>query len=185
MQAFCWQFMEAEMTEMPGAGKSERTEGRAGYRSGYCNRGACDAGGNAGAAGAADAGRAFSTSVFESYQRSEKALAASMVAMYVNGVSTRKVSRITEELCGRVFLAGTISNMAKGLDEELKAFAERGLEEEYPYLILEARCAKARENRVAGTRAAPTALGVSRDGRCEVLAAELANRESGVSWKDF
>jgi putative transposase len=59
--------------------------------------------------------------------------------MYVQGVSTRKVKAVTEELCGHEFSASTISRCNQKLDEELKEFAERPLEEDYPYLILDAR----------------------------------------------
>lgn len=58
--------------------------------------------------------------------------------MYVQGVSTRKVKAIVEELCGHEFSASTVSNMVKRLDEELERFAQRHLEEAYPYVILDA-----------------------------------------------
>ena len=62
-----------------------------------------------------------------------------MMEVYVQGVSTRKVSRITEELCGVGFSAATVSSLAAALDGRLEKFARRRLEEEYPYLILDAR----------------------------------------------
>ena len=67
----------------------------------------------------------FRTEVFERYQRSEKALVASLMEMYIQGVSTRKVKAITEELCGHEFSASTISGMVQKLDEELEQFAQR------------------------------------------------------------
>ena len=185
MKAVFERIMEAEMEERLGAAKSERTAGRAGYRSGHCTRKLTTRVGTLELRVPQTREGRFSTTVFESYQRSDKALVAAMVSMYVNGVSTRKVSRITEELCGAGFSAGTISNLVKKLDEELTAFARRPLEDEYPYLILDARYEKVREDNVAGTRAVQIALGVGWDGRCEVLGVELANRESGVSWKCF
>ncbi|RWK99208.1 transposase, partial [Mesorhizobium sp.] len=81
------------------------------------------------------AGR-FSTELFERYQRSEKALVSALVEMYVQGVSTRKVKAITEELCGHAFSASTVSQATARLDEALKAFFEQRLAEPYPYLIL-------------------------------------------------
>ena len=83
--------------------------------------------------------------MFERYQRSEKALVAAMLEMYVQGVSTRKVKSITEELCGHEFSSSSVSRIVKTLDEELEKFAQRRLVEPYPYLILDARtrrCAK-------------------------------------------
>ena len=64
----------------------------------------------------------FSTELFERYQRSEQALVATLAEMYVQGVSTRKVKAITEELCGHSFAASTISAINKGLDEGLTKF---------------------------------------------------------------
>jgi transposase-like protein len=81
----------------------------------------------------------FRTEVFERYQRSEKALVGALAEMYVQGVSTRKVKAITEELCGHEFSASTISRINQSLDGELEKFASRQLEEEYPYLVLDAR----------------------------------------------
>ena len=130
------------------------------------------------------AGR-FSTEIFQRYQRSEKALVAALAEMYIQGVSTRKVQEITEELCGHAFSASTISQIVKKLDVELESFASRRLVEDYPYLILDARYEKVRENGIVGSRAVLTALGINWDGRRSVLAVELANRESKSSWRDF
>jgi transposase-like protein len=80
----------------------------------------------------------FQTEFFERHQRSEKALVAVMLEMYVQGVSTRKVKTITEELCGYEFSSSTISRIVQKLDEELERLARRRLEEPYLYLILDA-----------------------------------------------
>jgi len=77
--------------------------------------------------------RIFSTELFERSQRSEKAL----VQMYVQGVSTRKVKAITEELCDHSSSASTISDATARLDKTLKAFFTRRLKEPFPYLIME------------------------------------------------
>jgi len=84
------------------------------------------------------AGR-FSTELFERYQRSEQALVATLAEMYVQGVSTRKVKAITEELCGHAFSASSISASNEKLDANLAAIARRRLDEPFPYLILDAR----------------------------------------------
>jgi putative transposase len=112
-------------------------------------------------------------------------LVAALVAMYVQGVSTRKVKKITEQLCGHRFSASTISNIVKTLDAQLLAFARRRLEEPFAYLILDARYEKVRENGVIGSQAVQIALGIDWEGRRQVLAVELANRESHSSWKEF
>jgi len=179
------QVLEAEMEETLGAAKSQRTEGRIGYRSGYYSRSLVTRVGNIELRVPQDRQGRFRTEIFERYQRSEKALVGALTEMYVQGVSTRKVKAITEELCGHEFSASTISRLNQGLDEELEKFATRRLEEDYPYLILDARYEKVREDGVIRSRAVLVAIGVNRDGRRCVLAVELANRESASSWKEF
>ena len=126
----------------------------------------------------------FRTEIFERYQRSEKALVAALTEMYVQGVSTRKVKAVTEELCGHEFSASTISRMNQRLDEELEKFARRRLEEAYPYLILDARYEKVREDGVIRSQAVLMAIGIDWEGRRCVLAVELANRESPAVGKN-
>ncbi|MGH0366832.1 IS256-like element ISRm5 family transposase, partial [Sinorhizobium meliloti] len=127
----------------------------------------------------------FSTELFERYQRSERALVATLAEMYVQGVSTRKVKAITEELCGHAFSASSISAINKRLDESLKAFAERSLEEPFAYLILDARYEKVREAGVVMSQAVLIAVGIDWDGRRQILSVEMAGRESRSAWKDF
>ncbi len=127
----------------------------------------------------------FSTEVFDRYQRSEKALVSALAEMYIQGVSTRKVKEITEQLCGHAFNRSVISQINKKLDSELTKFARRLLEVEYPYLILDARYEKVRIEGVIRTQAVLVGLGVTWEGRREVLAVEVANRESLSSWEDF
>ena len=177
--------LEAEMTAALGAEKGERSEGRLGYRSGSYGRTLVTRVGTLELRVPQDRDGRFSTRLFERYQRSEKALVAALAEMYVQGVSTRKVKAITEELCGHAFSASAISAVNKTLDAELAAFAERRLEEAYPYLILDARYEKVREGGVIRSRAVQVAIGVDREGRRNVLGVELANRESVTSWKDF
>jgi putative transposase len=119
--------LEAEMTETLHAGKGERTGGRVGYRSGYYDRRLVTRVGVLELRVPQDRGGRFSTELFERYQRSEKALVAALAEMYVQGVSTRKVKAVTEELCGHGFSASTISEATARLDGALKAFSERRL----------------------------------------------------------
>src|ERR1700759_3501320 len=131
--------LEAEMNEALGAQKGERTEGRMGYRSGYYVRNLVTRVGRLELRVPQDRQGRFSTELFERYQRSERALVAALGEMYVQGVSTRKVKAITEELCGQEFSASPISAINQRLDEELEPFMCRQLEEEYSYVILDAR----------------------------------------------
>jgi len=179
------QVLEAEMEEAVGAEKGERTPNRQGYRAGYYGRTLVTRVGKLELRVPQDRQGRFRTEVFERYQRSEKALVGALTEMYVQGVSTRKVKAITEELCGHEFSASTISRLNQNLDEELDKFAERRLEEPYPYLILDARYEKVREDGVIRSQAVMIAIGVDWEGRRNVLAVELAHRESQSSWKQF
>src|SRR5215468_8654174 len=177
--------LEAEMTEAIGAAKGERSETRLSYRSGYYGRSLITRVGTLELRVPQDRMGRFSTELFERYQRSEKALVGSLAEMYVQGVSTRKVKAVTEALCGHSFSASSISTINKSLDEGLQAFAERRLDEHYPYLILDARYEKVREAGVILSQAVLVAVAVDEDGRRQILAVELANRESRSSWRDF
>ena len=177
--------LEAEMNEAVGAAKGERSAERCGYRSGYYGRSLVTRVGKLELRVPQDRQGRFSTEVFERYQRSEKALVAALTEMYVQGVSTRKVKAISEELCGHAFSASTISELNKKLDDELARFARRRLEPEYAYLILDARYEKVREAGVIRSRAVLVAIGIDWEGRRQVLGVELANRESTTSWREF
>ena len=177
--------LEGEMTEFLGAAPSERSETRSGYRAGYYHRGLVTRIGKLELRIPRDRSGEFSTALFERYARSEKALVAALAEMYVQGVSTRKVKAITEELCGHSFSASAISAINKSLDEALERFASRQLEEAYPYVILDARYEKVREDGVIRSMAVQIAIGINWEGQRQVLAVETANRESQSSWKDF
>lgn len=185
LQKVMQETLEAEMDKLLGAERYERTGTRTGYRSGYYERTLITRVGPIELRVPQDRDGRFSTEIFERYQRSEKALVSALAEMYVQGVSTRKVTEITEALCGQSFSASTISRINKTLDAELAAFANRPLEEEYPYLILDARYEKVREDGVVRPQAVLVALGVNGDGRRCVLAVEIANRESTTSWRDL
>lgn len=177
--------LEAEMTEALGAGKGERSEGRLGYRSGYYSRALITRVGALELRIPQDRQGRFSTELFERYQRSEKALVGALAEMYVQGVSTRKVKAVTEALCGHEFSASSISAVNKSLDESLRAFSERRLEDAYPYLILDARYERVREGGIIVSQAVLVAVAVDWEGRRQILAIDLANRESRSSWRDF
>lgn len=125
----------------------------------------------------------FSTELFERCQRPEKTLAAALAGRDVQGVSARKVKAVTEEPCGHAFPAFSIGAINKKPDASLKAFSGRRLEEAFPSVILDARLASYPRSR--RDREPLIAVAVDWEGRRQVLAMELANRESRSSWKDF
>jgi putative transposase len=185
VRAVMQEMLEAEMTDALGAEKSERPPARLGYRAGYYTRTLVTRVGKLELRVPQDRDGRFSTELFERYQRSEQALVATLAEMYVQGVSTRKVKAITEELCGHSFSASAISAINKRLDESLAAFAQRPLAEPFPYLILDARYEKVREGGIVTSQAVLIAVGIDWDGRRQILSVEMANRESRSSWKEF
>ena len=185
VQTVLQELLEAEMTEALGAEKGERTAARLGYRSGYYDRTLISRVGKLELRVPQDRHGRFSTELFERYQRSEKALVAALAEMYVQGVSTRKVKAITEELCGHSFSAAAISAINLKLDDGLAEFGRRRLDEACPYLIVDARYERVREAGVIRSQAVLLAIGINWDGRRSVLAVELANRESRSSWREF
>lgn len=185
IQKLCQEILEAEMQSMLGAASHERSDTRKGYRAGYYSRQFITRIGSIELRVPRDREGKFSTELFERYQRSEKALLGAMAEMYVQGVSTRKVKAVTEELCGHEFSAATISNINKGLDGQLKAFAERPLEHPFPYVMLDARYEKVRNGGIVTSQAVLVAIGIGWEGTKEVLGVALANRESRTSWKEF
>jgi hypothetical protein len=92
---------------------------------------------------------------------------------------------VTETLCGHSFSASSVSEMNRTLDAALTAFATRRLDEPYPYLILDARYERVREGGVIASQAVLIAVAVDAEGRRQILAVELANRESTSSWREF
>ena len=107
------EFLEAEMAQAVGAEKGERVEGRLSYRSGYYARSLITRVGKLELRVPQDRNGRFSTEIFERYQRSEKALVAALTQMDIQGVSTRKVTAISEELCGHSLSASAISEIIR------------------------------------------------------------------------
>lgn len=127
----------------------------------------------------------FYPALLERYQRSEAALIAALAECYVQGVSTRKVRRICEELFGEGLSAETVSRYARELDEELEPWRERELEGEFPYLILDARYEKVRREKRIVDAAVLVAIGVDAEGYRQVLGVEVAAGETELTWSKF
>ncbi len=176
--------LEQEMADALGAEKGKRSPERLDHRSGYYDRALVTRVGKLELRIPQDRQGHFSTQIFERYQRSEKALVSALAEMYIQGVSTRKVKAITEELCGHAFSPSAISAVNKSLDESLERFAKRPLEEAYPHLVLDARDEKVREDGVIRSQAVQIAIGINDEGRRQILAVELAKRESQTGWRD-
>ncbi len=176
--------LEAEFTEFLGAEPHERTERRRGYRNGYRPRMLTTRVGKLDLLVPRDREGRFSTELFERYQRSEKALVLSLMEMYVQGVSTRKVKKITEQLCGVEVSRSVVSELAKGLDEQIEAWRTCEIEEEYPYLIVDALFEKVRHGLHVKSDAVLVVTGISTDGYRRHLGVWLADVESKQTWLD-
>lgn len=127
----------------------------------------------------------FKTLVFENYSRSEAALVAGMAEMVVNGVSTRKVSRVMETLCGTSFSKSAVSEVCKDLDKAVKEFRTRPLEGDYPFLTVDATYFKVRENSRVISKAFMIAYGTNAEGHREILGFGVYANESSATWTDF
>ena len=127
----------------------------------------------------------FKTLVFDNYSRSEAALVASMAEMVVNGVSTRKVSKVMETLCGTSFSKSAVSEVCKDLDKAVKEFRSRPLEGDYPFLTVDATYFKVRENSRVISKAFMIAYGTNGQGHREILGFGVYANESSATWTDF
>ena len=130
--------LQTEFDRFIGAGPYERNKERKGYRNGSYRRVIKTRVGNIELEVCRDRDGIFQTELFHRYGRSEQALVLTMVDMYLNGISTRKVGKVVEELCGYSISKSQVSILAKELDETLQLWRERHLESEYPYLVVDA-----------------------------------------------
>jgi transposase-like protein len=118
--------------------------------------------------------------------RSERALKVALAEMYVQGVSTRKVAAITEELCGFSVSSAQVSRAAAELDTVLSAWRERPLGGQVtPYLILDARYEKVRQNGLVQDAAVLIAVGVGQDGKRRIVGVSVSLSEHEVHWRAF
>jgi transposase-like protein len=180
------ELLEAEMTEHIGAAPYERGAGRAGHRNGHKPRTLRTRVGTLNLLVPQDREGTFSTQLFARYQRNEKALCLALMEMYVEGVSTRKVKDITEELCGTSFSKSTVSSLAVGLDTELEGWRSRRLEAEaYPYLYVDARYEKVRVNQRIVSQGVLIASAVRNDGFREIVGVEVADTESEATYQEL
>jgi transposase-like protein len=177
------QVLEAQVTDHLQAAPYERTEQRQGYRNGYKPRQFTTRVGTLSLRVPQVREGQFSTELFARYQRSEQALVLTLMEMVVNGVSTRKVAQITEELCGKEFAKSTVSDLCKGLDPVVHAWNERELSHQcFPFLLVDALVLKGRERGQVRALSALIATGVNAAGYREILGLQLGDSESEASW---
>jgi len=180
------QLLEAEITEHLGAAPYQRTESRKGHRNGYKSRKLKSRVGTLELLVPQDREEIFSTQLFARYQRNEKALSLALMEMYLEGVSTRKVREVTEQLCGTTFSKSTISRLATALDSELEEWRQRPLEaHSYPYLFVDAHYEKVRIGSQILSEGVLVVCAVREDGFREILAVEVTDVESEATYQEL
>ena len=178
-------FMKAESTEQLKAKPYERTDERADSRNGFRDRKLNTRIGTITLKVPRHRNGSFETLIFDEYTRSEAALIASMMEMVVNGVSTAKVGKVVETLCGTSFSKSTVSNICKELDKNVNEFLTSPITGEYPFVTVDATYFKVREDRKIISKALMVAYAVNRVGIREVIGFGVYSRESKETWKDF
>lgn len=167
-----------------GAGPYERSEHRRGYANGFKPKAVNSRLGRLELQVPQTRDVEFYPSALERGERSERALKLAVAEMYIQGVSTRKVADITQELCGLDVSSSQVSRATAALDEELDAWRNRPLGRT-PYLILDARYEKVRHGGSVRDCAVLLAIGILPSGKRSVLGVSVSLSEAEVHWRDF
>jgi putative transposase len=178
------QMMEAEVSELIGAERGERTPDRATHRNGYRSRRWDTRAGEIDLQIPKLRQGSYFPSFLEPRRRSEQALLNVVQQAYVCGVSTRKVDQLVESLGLRISRS-EVSRISAGLDEQVEAFRSRPLEGRYPYLWLDAKVEKVRDGGRVARKCLVIAHGVHESGRREVIGLDVGEAETEAFWREF
>jgi len=180
------QLMEAEVSAEIGAGRGEVSDQRVTHRNGYRPR-AWET-----RVGEIElqiprkrSGEAYFPSFLEPRRRCEQAIVAVVMEAYVNGVSTRKVDRLVEQLGIHGMTKDRVSALCRSLDDQVDAFRERPLEGAHPYLWLDAKVVKVRDRGHVYPKALVIAYSVHETGRREVIGLDIGEIETEAFWVAF
>nr|NJM01655.1 IS256 family transposase [Desulfobacula sp.] len=177
--------MKVERSSVLKARPWERTGDRIGYANGFKDRAIASRLGNLLLKVPQVRGDVrFNPSALDKGIRSERALKVAIAEMYIQGVSTRKVTLILEKLCGLEISSTQVSNAARLLDEELDKWRNRPLSA-IPFLQLDARYEKVRQDGVVRSCAVLIATGVTPDGKRTILGVSVSLSEAEVHWREF
>jgi len=181
------ELIDAQARRAIGAGPWERSEARTSVRNGSRSRTLSTTAGDLDLRIPKLRSGSFFPSLLERRRRVDQALFAVIMEAYVHGVSTRKVDDLVKALGVDTGISKSeVSRICQGLDEEVSAFRDRSLAEvEYPYVFLDATYCKARVNHRVISQAIVVAIGVSSDGRREVLGMDVGDSEDGAFWTAF
>jgi len=178
------QVMKEERSAFLNARPYERTETRKGYSNGYKPKTLNTRLGVLQIEIPQVRGLKFYPQSLERGSRSERALKLAIAEMYVNGVSTRRVTEITEQLCGLEISSTQVSRLSKVLDEEIEKFRNRKLGK-FPYIYLDAHYQKIRHNGFVRDFAILVAIGIDPEGKRHVLGISASLSEAEVHWREF
>jgi transposase-like protein len=180
------QLMEAEITAEIGAARGEVSPERQTHRNGYRPRAwETRVGEIELLVPRKRSGEAYFPSFLEPRRRSEQAIVACVMEAYVNGVSTRKVDRLVEQLGIHGMSKDRVSALCRALDRQVEAFRQRPLEGEFPYLWLDAKHLKVRSGGHVRSKALVVAYAVHETGRREVIGIDLGEIETEAFWTEF
>jgi putative transposase len=176
--------MKLERTKVLGAAPYERSEHRVGYANGYKQKTVASRFGKMTLDVPQTRDSEFYPTALERGERSERALKLALAEMYVQGVSTRKVAAITEELCGFEVSSSQVSRATALLDEELQQWRTRELGD-VPFILLDARYEKVRYGGCVVDCSLLIAIGIKADGTRTVLGVSVSLSEAEVHWRSF
>jgi transposase-like protein len=179
------QIMEAEVAASAGAARYERSDERTAFRNGYRPRGFDTRVGTIELQIPRLRTGSYFPSFLEPRRRSEQALVSVVQEAYINGVSTRKVERLVEQLGVQSLSKDQVSRLCRGLDEQVRIFRERPLEGRYPYLWLDAKVERVREPGGVRQKCLVIAYAVHESGRREVIGLDVGECESEAFWREF
>jgi putative transposase len=181
----CERLMEAEVETKLGAEKSERASGRQGYRSGYRVRRFDTRMGTMYLMVPKIRNGGYIPFFVEAKKRSETALMNVIQEAYVNGVSTRKIDKLTKTLGIESISRGQVSAITKDLNEQVEAFRSRNLEATYPVLWVDALYERIRDNRSVKNMAVLVVTGITLEGKRDILAVEPMYEESTATYTEL
>ena len=176
--------MKAERDQALQAAPYERSDKRLGYANGFKDKTLNSRMGKLELNIPQTRGVAFYPGSLEKGLRSERALKLAVAEMYLKGVSTRRVEKITAQLCGLEISSTQVSRMTQELDEDFENFRNRPLGI-FSYVILDATYLKVRHNGTVRSQAVLIAYGVNFFGRREILGASISLSEAEIHWRSF
>lgn len=180
------EFMEKERDDYIQAKAYERIDARKGQRNGYYERDLTLTIGRVTLRVPRTRDGEFSTTLFEKYSRMDQALVLSLMEMVVQGVSTRKVTHIVEQLCGQKVSKSFVSSLMEKLDPVIEKWSNRSLADiQCPYLFLDAMYIKVRENGRVLSKAVYIATALTMRQRREIIGYQVSDVESYEAWKQF